>query len=158
MYMRNHFTNCVVYMVSSINPNINTIYITSTTNYSKSKQLFYNSYYSGSQNKSIFQFIRDNGSIIEWEFKVLECGISCNNRRELEEREFKWWACMTKPKPKIIIDDSIKATIKELVITQNINLKNELFYTNFQKSLEEIRSYGMLRYPLPENLLSPVIL
>jgi hypothetical protein len=68
----NKFHNSTIFMVSSINPNVKSIYINSTINYKKHKQQFYKDYYSGSQNKGIFQYIRDHGGIIEWHFTVLE--------------------------------------------------------------------------------------
>ena len=146
IYMKK-FHNSIIFMISCCDKDVREIYIGSTTHYNKWQYNFVKDYYKGSQNRTIYQIIRDNGDLINWDFQILE-HVSCNNKMELEEREFYYWNMMIEP---IQPPQTYKQILHEVDKIQALRIQNEIYVNNFQKLINQVEIYGMIQFPQPEK-------
>lgn len=152
--MKNKFNKSIIFYISCIDKSVGCIYINSTTNYDKFSYKFIKDYHKGSVSKKIYQVIRDNGGLLNWEFEILEY-VSVNNKMELEAREFIWWDKMMKPTEMPL---TYKQILQEVDTIQALKIQNEIYVNNFNQLIQQVQLFGMINNPQPENLLSLVML
>ena len=149
IYMKK-FKNSIIFYISCCDKNITQIFINSTTNYEKFLYNFVKDYHKGSQNRTIYQVIRDHGGLLNWEFEILERFTECKSKMELEEREFLWW-------DKLIEQPELPLTYREILkqvdMIQKVQIQNEIYVSNFQKLIQQVGIYGIFTNPQPENYI-----
>jgi len=133
-----NYSNGIIYKLCCKNPNIENIYIGSTTDIDCRKQYHINSCNNKndfSYNNYKYKFIRENGNFENWDIIIVE-KFSCDNKEQLEIRERYWY---DKLKPQL---NSIKprSTIKEKNLLKNEwnkknkNKKNEWSKKNYSNN------------------------
>ena len=145
------FKNSIIFYISCCDKNITQIFINSTTNYEKFLYEFVKDYHKGSQNRTIYQVIRNNGGLINWEFEILE-KYPCKSKMELEAQEFLWWDKLIQIQP-IQQPLTYREILKQVDMIQKVQIQNEIYVSNFQKLIQQVEIYGMIQFPKPENYI-----
>ena len=138
------FQNSIIFCISCYDPNINEIYVNSTTSYERWRYNFIRDYNKGSQDKAIYQVIRNNKGLSNWGWDILEY-YPCQNKMQLESREFVWWNKLTQP----VIPSNYRSICKAIDLIQATILKNEMYNNNFKALIEQVKMYGIIQYPQP---------
>ena len=147
IYMKK-FKNSIIFYISCCDKNITQIFINSTTNYEVFLFKFVKDYHKGSQNRTIYQVIRDHGGLLNWEWEILERFTDCKSKMELEEHEFLWWNKLIEPiQPPL----TYKQILQEVDTVQALRIQNELYVSNFNQLVKQIDIYGIIMNPQPEK-------
>jgi len=88
-FKESNYANSLIYKLCCKDPNIEEIYVGSTTNFKQRKashKTICNNENNKKHNYKVYQFIRDNGGWDNWNMIQIE-PYSCETKRELEKRE-----------------------------------------------------------------------
>ena len=102
------YSNCCIYKIYCLDPEIKDIYVGSTTNfrarYMQHRASCINNSNQKSNLKLVYNFMRENGGHENWEMEIIE-KFSCKSKTELLWKERQWY---DKLKPKLNIKKPVE--------------------------------------------------